>query len=376
MKPKNSQPDISNQAPKPLLSIVVTSYTMNRFKDICELLDSIRTQSLLESEVPSPKSPDIGPRTLDIGRLLEVIFVAERSKELYEKVKQFISQQSAVSSRQSAPNALPRNSRLSTNDYRLTTKVLWNDGEPGLSAARNLGIAEAKGEVIAFVDDDVVLFPDWAEEMVKAYDDDCIIGVTGPAFPLWEDKKMSWFPEEFYWIVSCTAWADWKEKTEVRNAWGMNMSFRREAFEQCGPFLNEFGYHKGPMAEDNEFSLRVRVQTGKRIIYCPTVTLWHRVHKYRLSRQFIRERAYWIGHSHCMLKKLYPQAAANKMDLLSQEHQLLKRIITRLPPGILKGFFTNPVTAWRKLSITITALFFVTSGYYSHLLPKPFRRQA
>jgi GT2 family glycosyltransferase len=254
----------------------------------------------------------------------------------------------------------------------LNLKVVFNDGEVGLSAARNLGIKEAKGDIIAFVDDDALLFPDWAEEMVKAYKDDSIIGVTGSAFPLWEDESMSWLPEEFYWIISCTAWCDLNEVREVRNAWGMNMSFRREAFDQCGLFLNECGFHKGPMAEDNEFSLRVKAATGRSIIYSPKVKLWHMVHQYRLSRQFISQRAYWIGRSRHMLKKLCPNV--EPANVLGQEHQLLKRILSKLLPSILKGFFTNPLTAWHRLSATVTILFFVTIGYYSHLL-KPFNHK-
>jgi glucosyl-dolichyl phosphate glucuronosyltransferase len=310
-------------AEQPLLSIIVSSYTTDREKDMYELMDSIEVQTY-------PK--------------IESILVIERSRELEEKVKGY------------------------GDNKKLNLKVLFNDGEPGLSAARNLGIKEAKGEIIAFVDDDAVLFPEWAEEMVKAYDDVGIIGVTGPALPLWEDRRMSWFPEEFYWIVSCTAWADWKEKTEVRNAWGMNMSFRKGAFEHCGLFCNEFGFHKGPMAEDNEFSLRVREQTGKAIIYSPKVRLWHRVHKYRLSHKFIRERSYWIGYSRRMLRILYTNGKEAK-DLLSPEHQLLRRIFTRLYPSIVVGFFRNPAIAWCKLRVTTTALLFVTLGYYSHILP-------
>ncbi len=311
-------------AEQPLLSIIITSYTMDRLEDILGLLDSVKAQTYSN---------------------FETIFVAERSVELLNRVRAYASEKDA-----------------------LNLKVIFNDGEMGLSAARNLALKEAKGDIIAFVDDDVVLFPDWAEEMVKAYEDDSIIGVTGPAFPLWEDESMSWFPEEFYWIISCTAWCDWNEMREVRNAWGMNMSFLREAFDKCGPFLNEFGFHKGPMAEDNEFSLRVRSQTEKSIVYSPRVRLWHRVHKYRLSRKFIKERAYWIGHSRRMMKKLYPESDKGS-DLLSQEHQLLKRIFTRLFPSILSGLFKNPVIAWRKLRVTATALTFVTLGYYSHLVP-------
>jgi len=277
---------------QPLLSIVITSYTIERLNDILELLDSIKAQTY----------PNI-----------ETIFVAERSRDLYEQIEVY-AQKGPV------PNM----------------RVIFNEGEPGLSAGRNLGIKEAKGDIVAFVDDDVVLFTDWAEEMVKAYEDDSIIGVTGPAFPLWEDESVaSWFPEELYWILSCTAWSGWNEVREVRNAWGMNMSFRQEAFEKCGAFFNEFGFHKGPLAEDNEFSQRVKTQTGGKIIYSPTVKLWHIVHKYRLSQKFITERAYWIGYSRRMIKKSKPRTKEAKSDLLYPEHQLLKRIVIRLFPNIL-----------------------------------------
>jgi glycosyltransferase involved in cell wall biosynthesis len=312
---------------QPLLSIIVTSYTTERLRDIYELMDSIKTQTY----------PNI-----------ETIFIAESSTELFDKVRAYAIENT------------------------LNLAVIFNDGEPGLSAARNLGIKQAKGDIIAFVDDDTVLFDDWAEEMVKAYDDDSIIGVTGLAFPLWEDESMSWFPEELYWVISCTAWSGWNEVREVRNAWGMNMSFRREVFEKAGLFDNKFGFHKGPIAEDNEFSLRVRAKTGKSIIYYPNIRLWHRVHKYRLSQQFIRERAYWIGYSRCMLKRLYLRTDNGK-GLLGQERQLLRRILTRLFPSIFRTFFTNPVIAWRRLSVTMTALFFVAIGYYSPLL-NPFSR--
>jgi len=138
---------------QPLLSVVITSYTLDRLKDITALLDSVKAQTY---------------------NCLETILVIERSAELLERVRQY-GEERAV------PNM----------------KVIFNYGEPGASASRNLGIKEAKGDIIAFVDDDVLLSPEWAEEMGKAYlEDDSIIGVAGSAEPLWEDESMSWFPEE------------------------------------------------------------------------------------------------------------------------------------------------------------------------------------
>ena len=313
---------------KPLLSIVITSYTMERLKDILELLHSVQSQTY----------PN-----------METIFVAERSSELHDRVK-------AYADEEGIPNV----------------NVIFNGGEPGLSAARNLGIKHAKGSIIGFIDDDALPFPDWAEEMVKTYEDDSIIGVTGPAFPLWEEESMAWFPEEFYWIISCTAWADWSKLTEVRNVWGMNMSFKREAFEQYGLFKSEFGFHKGPMAEDNEFSLRVRAEAEKRIVYNPNIKLWHKVYKYRLSWRFIRERAYWIGRSRRMMRLYQDNREAN---LLDTEYQLLRRILIRLLPNILKGLITNPIVSWRRLWVTSIALSFVAIGYFPYPFAGLFTRQ-
>lgn len=309
--------------PKPTLSVVVTSYTLDRLNDIIELLDSIKAQSYDHTET---------------------ILVIERSVELFDRIKHYVGEK-----------AIPN------------VNVVFNHGEPGLSAARNLGIKEARGDIIAFIDDDALPFPDWAEEMVRTYKDDSVIGTTGPALPLWEDESMIWFPEELYWIIGCTAWyADSETKgiTPVRNVWGMNMSFRREAFDLAGTFSSDIGGIQGQRlhGEEVDLSLRVKRGTGKCIVYNPKVKVQHKTYKRRLSSRFIARNSYWIGCTRPMLKRIYPKTETDT-DLLSTEYQLLKRIFFRLLPNILKGFFTNPIVAWRKLRVTVISLFFVTIGY-------------
>jgi glycosyltransferase involved in cell wall biosynthesis len=303
---------------------------MARLRDILELLDSIAAQSYSN---------------------IETIFVAERSQELFDRVRDYIREKGI-----------------------LNTKVVFNSGEPGASAARNLGIKQASGDIIAFVDDDSLLFPDWAEGMIKTYDDASIIGVTGPAFPLWQDKPITWFPEEFYWIIGCTAWFKCDGIREMRNVWLQNASFCREAFELAGlidiglgPQDSTLGFkgrelRKGVISEEVELSLRVKKASGKRIVFNPKVRVKHRVYNERLKLSYIIRWARWMGVSKHKLKNLYPQADDGP---LSQEHQLLKRILTRLFPSILKTLFTSPATAWRKLKVTLAALIFVALGYFS-----------
>jgi len=315
-------------AERPVLSIIVTSYTADRLADVFGLLESIRAQS----------NGDI-----------EVIFVAEGSGELLARVGAY-AQEVAT----------------------LNLKVIYNEGEPGLSAARNLGIKQAAGDIIAFVDDDVVLLPGWVEATIKAYEDDSVIGITGAALPLWADEAMAaWLPEEFYWLIGCTAWSGWAGSREVRNGWGMNMSFRREVFDS-GEFFNPgFGLCNSnragwgdPPAEDVDLSLRAKRRTGKRIVYVPGAGVKHRVYRQRLDWRFIAQRSYSVGYQRRKLQKLYPDANPDD-GLLNQEYHLLGRIWSRLLPSILKGFFTAPAIAWRRFRITVTVLFFVMLGYFA-----------
>ena len=147
------------------------------------------------------------------------------------------------------------------------------------------------------------------------------------------------------------------------------MSFRREAFAKAGLFSNECGFHKGPMAEDNEFSLRIKEKTGKKILYVPEVKLLHRVHKYRLSRKFIKERSYWIGYSRRMMMRFNSNNKNDGTNTLSQEHQLLNRIDTRLLPDTIKKMFTKPAIAWRITWVSVTSLTYVALGYYFQFMP-------
>lgn len=316
------------EAKLPLLSIIVTSYTTKRLNDVLELLDSIKAQTY----------PNI-----------ETIFVAECSTELLDKVKAYASENNS-----------------------LNLKVIFNDGEPGATSARNLGIREASGKFLAFIDDDAFLFPDWAKELVKTYEDSSIVGVTGPISPLWEDKSTTWFPTQFDWIIGCSRWMESAEMEDVRNVYGTNASFRRDALGLAGFYSVALGPLKhdesewGELAEEAELSLRVTTKTGKRIVYNPGVRVYHKVPSYKLQWGFILPRAYQVGRTRHMLKALNT-SKNNSTDVLSTEHQLLKRILTKLLPSILKGFFSSPVIAWRQLLVTITALFFVALGYYSHL---------
>ncbi len=309
----------------PLLSVIATSHTLDRLSDIFDLMDSLKAQRYAP---------------------METLFVAEGSRELYDRVASYIAERKIANGR-----------------------ALFNSGEPGLSAARNVGIEAAKGEILAFLDDDAIAFPDWAVEVVRACQPDTVIGLTGATLPLWDDGAMSWLPEEFYWLISCTGWTGWEDAREVRNAWGHNMAFQREAFRACGGFNNGHGFHRGAFAEDNEFSLRARAATGKRIVFSPRARVWHKVHRYRLSWAWVAQRSYFIGRSRRML-----QRAAGAASPLGMERRLLRRILTRLLPWTLADLLRHPRLAGRRLALITVSLTFLALGYLSGVLDRSFQK--
>jgi len=316
-----------------VVSIVVTTYTTDRLNDVCELLDTIRGQTY----------PHV-----------ETVFVGESRRELCDRVRDYVQANSMSN-----------------------VKVIFNDGVKGLSGARNVGLGHAGGDIIAFVDDDVVLSPDWAEELVKTYASYSIaIGVTGAALPAWQGESMAWFPKEFYWIISCTDWLQSDGVRPVRNAWGMNMSFRREAFHHCrfdealgGNMGAIDGSKLGLLGEDTQISLKLRKATRRPIIYNPSVKVWHKVYGYRLRSRFIRRRAFWEGYTKAWLKRLYRKGDLAAAPDLATEYELMRRIMFGFFPSLLRDFVGDPVTTWRRFRLAADILFHVALGYASALLP-------
>jgi cellulose synthase/poly-beta-1,6-N-acetylglucosamine synthase-like glycosyltransferase len=316
----------------PRLSIVITSYTMERLADVCDLLDSIKHQRFTDDQQLGGLSEST----------IETIFIAEGSHELYERVEDYVE-------------------KIGLRNF----KAFFSAEKLYLSGARRLGAKFAKGEIVAFVDDDSVLFPEWAEEMVASYQDESVIGVSGAALPAWQGKGLDWLPKNFYWIISCTDWTGWDELREARSLWGMNMSLRREAFEKTDPFLSDIGhrdlflgYREPPIAEDLEFSLRVKRSTGKRLLYNPKARVWHKVYAYRTTSRFVASRAHHIGVSRRVLRKAGLKEQA-KMSLEKGVVNGIFGIIYSLP----RDFFKSPVIAWKKSAVTATVIVFAALGF-------------
>jgi cellulose synthase/poly-beta-1,6-N-acetylglucosamine synthase-like glycosyltransferase len=314
----------------PLVSVVVTTYVRERLDDVLGLLRSLAKQTYSR---------------------VEIIFVGERMRELPTLVDEGAARNGIANLR-----------------------VVFND-RPGLSQSRNLGALLARGEIVAFIDDDAIALDDWIEEIVKVFvQHPDAIGMAGAAQPLWEDASMEWFPEEFFWIISCPvpAWTGMSRLQQVRNAWGINMAFRKEALEAVS-FSEIFGVSNrgqshsvklGLSGDDTEFCMRLRHVTGRPILFNPDCRVVHRVQRQRLSTHFTRRRAFWEGYTKATIVsavRAYGDGAGRFR--LSTELTVFRQILFSFVPRMLSQFFRHPRVALRQLGLAVDVLTHFALGY-------------
>jgi len=227
----------------------------------------------------------------------------------------------------------------------------------GLSNARNAGIKRAKGEIIAFVDDDAVTDENWLENLVKNYEDSNVVGVGGLIKPLWENGYPAWFPEELNWIVGCSYKGLPKYKASVRNPIGCNMSFRKSVFEKVGYFRDDVGrFGKKLLAgEEPELSIRILEKIpNSKIIYEPSAMVHHRVNKNRTSLKYLLKRSFYEGVS----KALITNPRERSSRALSTEDQYLKYLLKIAIPSRLRRIYNlESLSQLMMLLFSLSAVF-------------------
>lgn len=275
----------------PGISVVICVYTEDRWEDILTAVDSVRAQS---------------------RPALETLLVVDHNRALLDR--------------------LARAYEGSTRDA--VVRVLANAGPRGLSAGRNTGIAAARGDVIAFLDDDAVAERDWLRHFALSYTDPRVMAVGGRTVPLWASgRRPAWFPEEFDWVVGCTYRGLPPGLVRVRNVLGGNASFRRTAFDAAGGFATGIGRDgdKRPLGcEETELCIRLTRAVPEAVLLIDDrAVIHHRVPSVRERFGYFRTRAYAEGLS----KALVARSVGARKGLESE-----RRYTTRvLPAGVARG---------------------------------------
>ena len=183
----------------------------------------------------------------------------------------------------------------------------------GLSHARNLGLAHAETELIAFVDDDVDFEAGWLDAVVDGLhqqpETDVLGGRTDPRFP---GLRPDWFYDRLITWYGCSRLGEhsrWMRPQEF--PYGVNMAFRREVLLASGGFATDLGRRGTNLLSNDETELCRRLKAeGRRFWYCAEARLHHRIAPERLSPAWVLERHYWQGISDVIMERRLRAAGA------------------------------------------------------------------
>ena len=169
----------------------------------------------------------------------------------------------------------------------------------GLSHARNRGVAAARGDILAFTDDDVRVGPTWIQAIARAFAEHPDVDMVGGRVePEWEAEPPAWLPEAGF---APLALADYGvQPFQVRPEdpvclIGANVAVRRHAVERVrgfSPRLQRVADGIGS-TEDHDFQARL-LEVGAAARYDPRLAVRAVVPRERLSKRY--HRAWHHGH--------------------------------------------------------------------------------
>jgi GT2 family glycosyltransferase len=180
----------------------------------------------------------------------------------------------------------------------------------GLSHARNTGVREARGEILAFTDDDVTVDVAWLQHLTANLHGLEWAGAAGRIIPNFASAIPNWLRlEGRYALAPFVAFDLGPNAGELTEApFGANMAFRKEVFERFGGFRGDLGRTAGDImvgGEDSEFGVRL-LAAGERLRYEPSAIVYHPVSTDRLQKKYLLGWSFGSGVTSVRLYGIRP----------------------------------------------------------------------
>ncbi|MBV8857738.1 MAG: glycosyltransferase [Acidobacteria bacterium] len=206
--------------------------------------------------------------------------------------------------------------------------ALVHEGVPGAAAARNAGAEVARGRYLVFIDNDILVEPDFLRRHLAALEANpgCWVGGQVVNLPEQEATPFGRFRKALNPFVPPEAGL-----SENEGITGQNLSLPRADFERLGGFDESFFTASG---EDRELAMRAR-ESGVRILFDPSNVVLHND---------------WAGSTirdYCLRQRLYTLTEPLFWGKYGEDYPRIQLVRENLPPDLKRDGLK--LAAWKRV---------------------------
>ncbi len=232
----------------------------------------------------------------------ELIIVDDYSTDnTKRKIKEIINELKEKETKNSEEKTKKLNSEKSLAQKK-QIKLIELPFHSGISKARNSGIKNSSGKIIAFIDSDAFPKKNWLKELLNGFQEN-VVSVGGPNLvPIDSGKNEKIFDEvlELISVFGSNYVKNSDKIIEVKHNPSCNSAYTKKILEEMKGFNETLSSN-----EDPELDFRIK-KTGKKIVFNPKAVVYHH-RKDSVSKIF--RQAFWFGKGRIQVIKIHSELA-------------------------------------------------------------------
>ncbi|MDA0266731.1 MAG: glycosyltransferase family 2 protein [Cyanobacteria bacterium] len=190
----------------------------------------------------------------------------------------------------------------------------------GLSVARNAGAIAAKGDILAYLDDDAEATVGWLTALAEIYEANDRVAIAGGKVTLlWppDSQPPAWLSVGMSGSLGFYDLGD--EVLSITEPGltprGLNYSIRKTFLDQIGGFDPNLGrVGKNLLSNEELYMTQQALQLGWQVMYLPAALVAHNVAPERMLRGWFLKRSWWHGISQCYQEQVAGKAGMRQLS--------------------------------------------------------------
>ncbi len=200
-----------------------------------------------------------------------------------------------------------------------------NCPEPNLSMSRNIGIASASGEFVAFIDDDAIPEPEWLTQAIAGFDSYEVAATGGKVFDStgyeyqYQYANANRLGNGKWLLTEASPQYCFPCSFEFPYLQGTNTIFRRSALMEIGGFDEEFAYY----LDETEVCLRL-IDSGYVIRQLPNAYVHHKYAPSYIREKGVAKIRYPVLKSKIYFSNCHAKSYLSQAEIDADNHEFIQ----------------------------------------------------